>query len=404
MSRYIWVVDESSLFAADEELTKDKDKKADEKNTDENTDENADENTDENKEDESEDKNEENSNETENNESESGEDKTGIDIEISQKNLDDAKEDKKSEGIFGTVFLIAGIAVAVFAAGLISAIFLKRKKFHAAKSVPPAPSGKMGAVEAAEIQASAIPASPILGNAGKVHNIGRRKSQQDSLGVAKYKNGVFAVVADGMGGLSDGDKVSQKIVMTMLQDAAGLTGGSTDGMLYQMVSHANREVNHMLGAADRYKSGSTLIAVLAEAGNFQWVSVGDSRIYLYRAGQILQINREHIYEADLMRKAVNQEISFSEIAKDSQKKSVASFIGMGSLKYIDGSTRRISVQTGDKVVLMSDGVFNTLSEKEICDVLAHTKNAEQAAQVMEEQVLARQNPKQDNFTAIILDI
>ena len=130
MSRYIWVVDESTLFVADEELTKDKDKEAEEKNTDENTDKNADENTDENKEDESEDKNEENRNETENNESESGEDKTSIDIEISQKKPDDAKEDKKSEGIFGTVFLIAGIAVAVFAAGLISAIFLKRKKFQ----------------------------------------------------------------------------------------------------------------------------------------------------------------------------------------------------------------------------------------------------------------------------------
>lgn len=403
MSRYIWVVDENRLFVADEELNKDKETEEtvkDESKEDESKD----------GEDKNEDKSEENTNETdetdgtENNENESSEDKTGIDIEIDQKKLDDAKEDKTPEGAFGKVFLIAGIVVAVLAAGFIGAVFFKRKKSHAVKSVLPAPPEEMGATEVSEIQTAAIPVSPIFGEAGKVHNIGRRKSQQDSLGVARYKNGVFAVVADGMGGLSDGDKVSQKIVMTMLQDAAGLTGGSTDGMLYQMVSHANREVNHMLGAADRYKSGSTLIAVLAEAGNFQWVSVGDSRIYLYRAGQLLQINREHIYEADLMRKAVNQEISFSEIAKDSQKKSVASFIGMGSLKYIDGSTRRVSVQTGDKLLLMSDGVFNTLSEKEICDVLAHTKNAEQAAQVMEEQVLARQNPKQDNFTAIILDI
>ena len=47
---------------------------------------------------------------------------------------------------------------------------------------------------------------------GKVHNMGRRSAQQDSLGVTDVPEGVFAVVADGMGGLSDGDKVSQTVV------------------------------------------------------------------------------------------------------------------------------------------------------------------------------------------------
>lgn len=239
---------------------------------------------------------------------------------------------------------------------------------------------------------------------GKVHNIGRRNSQQDSLGVAEYKDGILAVVADGMGGLSDGDKVSQRIVLTMLQDSTGLVGGSTEGALYQMVAHVNCEVNRMLGVSDRYKSGSTLIAVLVEAGSFQWVSVGDSRIYLYRGGELLQINREHVYAADLLQKAVNQEIAFEEIAQNPQKKSVSSFIGMGELKYIDGSMRPVRTVPGDRLLLMSDGVFNTLSEQEICDVLIQEKEAKNAARMLEEQVLARQNGKQDNFTAIILDI
>lgn len=239
---------------------------------------------------------------------------------------------------------------------------------------------------------------------GKVHNIGRRSVQQDSLGMTSYKGGVLAVVADGMGGLSDGDKVSQKIVLTMMQDSVSLTGGSTEGKLYQMVAHVNSEVNHMLGVSDQYKSGSTLVAVLVEAGSFQWVSVGDSRIYLYTGCQLLQINREHVYEADLLKKAVNYEIAFEEIAQNPQKKSVSSFIGMGELKYIDGSMRPVKIQPGDRILLMSDGVFNTLTEQEICDVLMKEKNAETAARVLESQVLAHQNPKQDNFTAIILDI
>lgn len=242
------------------------------------------------------------------------------------------------------------------------------------------------------------------GTVGKLHNIGMRSSQQDSLGVTGYSGGLFAVVADGMGGLSDGDKVSQKVVLTMLQDAVKLSGGKTAGMLWQMTAHVNREVNHMLGAANQYKSGSTLIAVLVENGSFQWISVGDSRIYLYRQGQLLQMNREHVYEVDLRHKAVNGLVSFAEAAADPQKKHIASFIGMGELKYVDSCMRPAPTCAGDRLLLMSDGVFNTLSEEEIRAVLLRGENAENTAAILEEQVLARRNPKQDNFTAVILDL
>lgn len=243
-----------------------------------------------------------------------------------------------------------------------------------------------------------------VGTVGKLHNIGMRNSQQDSLGVTGYSGGLFAVVADGMGGLSDGDKVSQKVVLTMLQDAVKLSGGKTGGMLWHMTAHANREVNHMLGAANQYKSGSTLIAVLVENGSFQWISVGDSRIYLYRQGQLLQMNREHVYEVDLRHKAVNGLISFADAAADPQKKHIASFIGMGELKYVDSCMRPVPTCAGDRLLLMSDGVFNTLSEEEIRAVLLRGESAENTAAILEEQVLARRNPKQDNFTAVILDL
>ena len=237
---------------------------------------------------------------------------------------------------------------------------------------------------------------------GKVHNIGRRQSQQDSLGVMNIKDGVVAVVADGMGGLANGDKVSQKIVMTLLQDAQRISAREFDNPLYAMASHANDEVNRMLGAGGCYKSGSTMIAVIAEKNGFHWFSVGDSRIYLYRKGALLQINREHIYEAELMKMAINGEISFSEVKLDKQRKGLTSFIGMGELKFIDGSSRKIPLQKDDAILLMSDGVFNTVSEEEIADILASTPNVKRAEQELEKRVLEYQNPKQDNFTAIIL--
>lgn len=136
-------------------------------------------------------------------------------------------------------------------------------------------------------QTGAMQEKSHFGIVGKLHNIGSRGSQQDSLGVVDMQDAVFAVVADGMGGLSDGDKVSQKIVLTMMQDAdRSKMAPRDDTLLYQMISHANSEVNRMLGRSKQYESGSTVIAVLAERDRFQWVSVGDSRIYLFRGGSL----------------------------------------------------------------------------------------------------------------------
>ncbi len=239
---------------------------------------------------------------------------------------------------------------------------------------------------------------------GKLHNIGRRKGQQDSLGLTEYNGGTLAVVADGMGGLADGDRVSQKIVMTLLQDSTKLSGGSPDNKLYEMVAHANREVNKMLGPEGLYKSGSTLLAVMAEKDGFHWAAVGDSHIYLFRAGKLLLMNREHVYEAELIQKAINGENSFAEVKTNPKKGGLTSFIGMGNLKYIDGSIDKVTSGEGDWILLMSDGVFNTVPEPDMCRLLNEAPSAKVAAERLEQEVLRRQNPKQDNFTAIILEL
>jgi len=324
----------------------------------------------------------------------------------------DLSSDAAARGKPTWIGMLALAAVIVLAAG--SAFFaVKRKKGKKQPETMPEPVSDQKEQPEDRGQTMQVilgPGSrtdrgPVI-EVGRVHHIGRRQVQQDSLGVTSCLNGkgLLAVVADGMGGLSDGDKVSQRIVLTMLQDSASLAGKQAEGALYQMLAHVNREVNSMLGTTGRYKSGSTVVAVMVEAGYFQWISVGDSRLYLYRGHHLFLVNREHIHEVDLWKRAVVGEIAFSEIAADPQRKHISSFIGMGELRYIDGSIRPVPIYPGDKLLLMSDGVFNTLSEQEIRDVLLREGTAQRAAQTLESLVLARQNPRQDNFTAVILDI
>lgn len=305
-----------------------------------------------------------------------------------------------------TLQIILGLALAVAAITAVLAIWQRRREAAMRDKIAllPEPAPKAEQSAHADRAAATQPAAGTQTNLmiGKLHHIGKRASQQDSLGLVNVPGGILAVIADGMGGLSDGDKVSQKIVYTMLHDGANRPAPALSGNLLQLVSHANAEVNHMLGGTGQYVSGSTLVAVLAEPNRFQWASVGDSRLYLYRGGGLLQINREHVYEAELLERAVNREMSFQEARSHAKKKSVTSFIGMGDLKHIDGSLQPVKTQRGDKLLLTTDGLFNTLSDDEIAAVLAAEPDPVKAASALESAVLAKNNPHQDNFSSILI--
>ncbi|MCD8128065.1 MAG: serine/threonine-protein phosphatase [Oscillospiraceae bacterium] len=253
-----------------------------------------------------------------------------------------------------------------------------------------------------EMEAAVLPEEK-SGAIGKVHNIGKRQQQQDMLGVYVGNAGILAVVSDGMGGLSDGEKVSQTAVRTMMQAAVRLKTHILENPLFEMLAETNSRVLHMLGSDQIYKSGATLLAALVTKTSFHWISVGDSRIYLYCGRHLIQINREHIFQQELILQAINEKIDFSSININKQKNGLVSFLGMGDLKYVDGSLRPVKILHGDKLLLMSDGIFNTLSEMSIIDVLENTANASEASILLERLVIDVDNPVQDNFTCVIFD-
>lgn len=294
--------------------------------------------------------------------------------------------------VFLTVCLLLGADIAAVIA--LSIAISRRKQVASRDAAPafvpdtPAPAPK--------------PEAPTGIRVAGIHNIGARPYQEDSLGTSLLYDGILAVVADGMGGLSGGDRVSQKIVYTMLEYGKQLPPGRMDGALEAMIDGTTQEVNRMLGPDGLYKSGSTALAVLVRKGRFHWITVGDSRIYFYRNGKLTQLNQEHNVGQDALLKAVRGELTFPEAKATPKKGRVTSFIGMGKLRYVEKSCRSIPLAPGDRIVLMTDGVFNMLPEETILSILENDPDVQAAAEKMEQLVLQVGHPRQDNFTAILL--
>lgn len=240
---------------------------------------------------------------------------------------------------------------------------------------------------------------------GIVHNQGARPSQQDNKCVESVFGGagVLAVVADGMGGLSGGEKVSGRIVQDVHAAAPQFRPNTMDTILPQMVESICADINKMLGPEGIYKSGSTLLAVLSDGKKFSWASVGDSRIYLFRGGVMSQVNPEHNQlTTEWMPEVQAGRMSIQDAMNNPDGKKLTSFIGMGKLRYLSASRSSIAIAPGDRILLMSDGVFGTLSDQQMAEILTNCPDVTQAASLMENQVLAAQARGQDNFTAVIL--
>lgn len=251
-------------------------------------------------------------------------------------------------------------------------------------------------------------ATPAGGNVtslavGKVHEQGARKSQQDCFAVSPVEmardRGLLAVVADGMGGLSDGDRVSQAAVGAML-DAFLSSPADPAILLPSLLARANRAVNALLGEEGLNQSGSTLAAAYIRDGAAYYLSVGDSRICLLRAGELYQLNREHIYRNELLVGAVNGSDTFEQAVAHPKAGGLTSYLGMGQLKYVDLPAAPLWLRPGDKLVLMSDGVYNALSPAELTRVL--DGDARRAAEQVAAAVQAKGYAYQDNYTAIII--
>ncbi len=236
----------------------------------------------------------------------------------------------------------------------------------------------------------------------KLHEQGARKSQQDSFFVSPAEmipsHGLLAAVADGMGGLSGGDQVSQTAV-TAVMEGFYTAQGTPEQVLLALLTQANRAVNDLLGPDGLRTGGSTLVAGLIRDGNFYSLSVGDSRICLYRDGALWQLNREHIFRDELYLRAVNGEVALSEAVGHPQASGLTSFLGMGELKYVDLPARPVRVRTGDLFLLMSDGVYNALSDEELTAAL---DQGEGAADALRNAIEAKGYSNQDNYTAVLL--
>ena len=250
----------------------------------------------------------------------------------------------------------------------------------------------------------------VLIQIGNAQHIGGRAAQEDSFAFSDLtddekitEKGICAVLSDGMGGLTDGRKVSE---YTISESLAFFSRLILEEPVWQQMETFVRSMNQQVCEAyaknGKPGAGATLILLLIHHDRAYWCTVGDSRLYLIRRGRLYQINEDHDYRNQLLGQYISgQKMTLEQAFRDGQGSALASYIGCPQTGKIETSIRGLPLQDSDRLLLMSDGVYRALSEEEILN------RKEEAPQKMCEHLLADAADKhlagQDNMTLLVLE-
>ncbi len=239
----------------------------------------------------------------------------------------------------------------------------------------------------------------------------KRETNEDNFLVDK-KLSLF-VVADGMGGHASGEVASQMAVHELrnavdagrdaLERFAKADPAAQQDIL-NLLEHAVEaacQAIYLKGQAEPEKRGmGTTTSALLIAGDRGFIAhVGDSRIYMLRAGQVIQLTEDHSLVNELIRRGRVTKENFDTSPYKAYKNAVTRAVGV--YETVQGDTFDFEILPGDQFLLCSDGLHAYLNDARIVDSLKGDDVKILPKRFID---LANAGGGHDNITAIVVRV
>jgi len=228
--------------------------------------------------------------------------------------------------------------------------------------------------------------------ARETHQGLKRANNQDRYLVREYgPEAVLLAVADGMGGEAAGDRAAQ-IAIDSLEN---FQSEAADPILHlqSLFKQASENIEDQVRQNFQMSGmGTTLTAVFLLRDRAYWAQVGDSRLYLFRAGKLKRMTWDHTLPDTLLKEG---NITTEEARNHPAQHLLLQCIGCGRFK---ASTGILELETDDILLVSSDGLNHEVPEEEIAALLT---GAEDVAGALKKLVQAALNAGgRDNITIV----
>lgn len=225
-----------------------------------------------------------------------------------------------------------------------------------------------------------------------------RTANQDSCFVDD-KSGRFFIVADGMGGHAGGQeasKIATEIIQTYLEQHWD-SPLSSEVLLKEAVTEANLGIIKDQQVHPERRDMGTTVVVLIFRDEQPWCAhVGDSRLYRLHSSRLEQITDDHTWVGMALKKG---EINVEQAKLHPWRHVLSQCLGREDLQHID--IQEFEVQSGDRLLICSDGLTEEVSDAQIQSVLSNLESCEITAQELIDA--AKSAGGSDNITVVIVD-
>lgn len=230
----------------------------------------------------------------------------------------------------------------------------------------------------------------------------KRENNQDYVNVFKNKSDVvFGIVADGMGGHLGGDVASDMAVSHLGHDFEKSDFNDLtkieDWLLGELKSENQRIIETSNQFSDLTGMGTTIVGVALLNKQILVSNVGDSRCYVYQKGNLKQLSFDHSLVNELVESG---EISEEEARVHPQKNIITQTLGVNN--KVKPESNIFDINSGDLLLLCTDGLTNMISNEDIANVLAEDSNIDVKCEKLVH--MANEAGGLDNITVLIIEV
>ncbi len=229
------------------------------------------------------------------------------------------------------------------------------------------------------------------------------QAQEDHRRIHLGPRGALLIVADGMGGAAGGELASRLAVTSVVEALERTWRGAEEATeefaerLRDSIVEAHARIRAYARDRPWFEGmGTTVTAAGVLGRSVAFAQVGDSRAYLLREEELVQITRDQTW--------VQQMIDVGTMtptqARESPRRSVL-LQALGTTSDLLIPVSQCGIMPGDILLLCSDGLSSVLDDGTITDVLLRAPNLREACATLVEKANDAGGP--DNITALLAE-
>jgi protein phosphatase len=229
----------------------------------------------------------------------------------------------------------------------------------------------------------------------------------DELIPARFEEtGYGMVVADGMGGAAAGEVASRLAISVGLNLALNSPKWNLIPTPEEIQENMEkwrqrfRQIDYVLteraeAHPELHGMGTTLTVACSVGADLMLYHVGDSRAYLFRAGRLHRLTRDHTLAQELADAGI---ISPEEIATHRSRHTLTRVLGKSGGE-VQAELQHLHLENEDRLLLCTDGLTDMVSDTRIAEVLCGLRGSHEASRALID--LALDGGGRDNVTVVL---